>query len=83
MTTKAHVGRFRLEEVLGAGGMALVYRAADERTGRTTALKLLADNLAADEGFRRRFQREARLAARLSHPNVVRVLDAGEYDGRP
>ena len=83
MTAKARVGRFRLEEVLGAGGMALVYRAVDERTGRLAAVKLLADNLAADEAFRRRFQREARLAARLSHPNVVRVLDAGEYDGRP
>jgi serine/threonine protein kinase len=83
VTAKAHVGRFRLEEVLGAGGMALVYRAVDERTGRLAAVKLLADNLAADEAFRRRFQREARLAARLSHPNVVRVLDAGEYDGRP
>jgi eukaryotic-like serine/threonine-protein kinase len=80
---QAHVGRFRLEEVLGAGGMALVYRAVDEHTGRPAAVKLLADNLAADEGFRRRFQREARLAARLSHPNVVRVIDAGEYEGRP
>jgi eukaryotic-like serine/threonine-protein kinase len=78
-----HVGRFRLEEVLGAGGMALVYRAVDEHTGAPAAVKLLADNLAADESFRRRFQREARLAARLSHPNVVRVLDAGEYEGRP
>lgn len=84
MTAPApHVGRFRLEEVLGAGGMALVYRAVDERTGAPAAVKLLADNLAADENFRRRFQREARLAARLSHPNVVRVLDAGEYEGRP
>jgi eukaryotic-like serine/threonine-protein kinase len=78
-----HIGRFRLEEVLGAGGMALVYRAVDEHTGAPAAVKLLADNLAADESFRRRFQREARLAARLSHPNVVRVLDAGEYEGRP
>ena len=63
--------------------MALVYRAVDERTGQHAAVKLLADNLAADEAFRRRFLREARLAARLNHPNVVRVLDAGEYDGRP
>ena len=63
--------------------MALVYRAVDERTGEEAALKLLADNLAADEAFRRRFLREARLAARLDHRNVVRVLDAGEHDGRP
>jgi serine/threonine protein kinase len=79
----SRVGSFRLEEVLGSGGMALVYRAVDERTGAPAAVKLLADNLAADDAYRRRFQREARLAARLQHPNVVRVLDAGEYDGRP
>ena len=56
LKTRTHVGD-RLEELLGAGGMALVYRAVDERTGE--ALKLLADNLAADEAFRRRFLREA------------------------
>ena len=83
LKTRTHVGDFRLEELLGAGGMALVYRAVDERTGEEAALKLLADNLAADEAFRRRFLREARLAARLDHRNVVRVLDAGEHDGRP
>ena len=83
MKTRTRVGDFRLEELLGAGGMALVYRAVDERTGEEAALKLLADNLAADEAFRRRFLREARLAARLDHRNVVRVLDAGEHDGRP
>jgi serine/threonine protein kinase len=83
MTTRERIGHFRLEEILGAGGMALVYRAVDERTREPAAVKLLADNLAADEMFRRRFFREARLAARLDHKNVVRVLDSGEHDGRP
>ena len=63
--------------------MAVVYLAEDVELDRPVALKVLADNLAADEAFRRRFVREARLAARLSHPNVVAVYDAGEEDGRP
>jgi len=58
--------------------MATVYLARDEELGRAVAAKVLAEHLAADEDFRARFQREARLAARLSHPNVVRVYDAGE-----
>ena len=63
--------------------MASVYLAHDEELDRPVALKILADNLAGDATFRDRFEREARLAARLSHPNVVRVFDVGESDGRP
>jgi serine/threonine protein kinase len=63
--------------------MATVYLAHDEELDRPVALKILADNLAGDTTFRDRFEREARLAARLSHPNVVRVFDVGESDGRP
>jgi eukaryotic-like serine/threonine-protein kinase len=77
------LGRYHVENVLGGGGMALVYRAHDEELDRPVAIKVLADNLAADEAFRRRFLREARLAASLAHPNVVRVYDSGEADGRP
>jgi serine/threonine protein kinase len=76
-------GRYRVEEVLGSGGMAVVYAARDEELHRDVAVKLLADNLAEDPEFRERFLREARLAARLSHPNVVRVFDAGADGGRP
>jgi serine/threonine-protein kinase len=77
-------GRYRLERELGHGGMATVYRARDEELGRPVAIKLLAENLADDAAFRARFLREARLAARLSHPNLVGVYDAGEAeDGRP
>ena len=77
------LGRYRLERALGHGGMAVVYRGYDEELGRVVAIKLLADNLAGDESFRRRFVREARVTARLTHPNIVRVYDAGEADGRP
>ena len=63
--------------------MASVYLAHDEQLGRPVALKLLAENLSAEEALRERFVREAQLAARLSHPNVVQVFDSGEQDGRP
>jgi eukaryotic-like serine/threonine-protein kinase len=76
-------GRYRIERELGHGGMATVYLAQDEELGRLVALKVLPEHLAGDGGFRARFVREARLAGRLSHPNVVRVYDAGEADARP
>jgi serine/threonine-protein kinase len=76
-------GRFRVERTLGSGGMGTVHLARDAELGRLVAVKLLADNLASDPAFRRRFVREASLAARLSHPNVVTVFDAGEDEGRP
>jgi serine/threonine protein kinase len=76
-------GRYRLERPLGRGGMASVYVARDSELERDVAVKLLAENLSDDSTFRERFVREARLAARLSHPNVVSVYDAGEDGGRP
>ncbi len=76
-------GRYEIEETLGHGGMAIVYLARDAELERPVALKLLAANLAGDADFRERFVREARLAARLSHPNVVQVYDAGEEGGVP
>ena len=76
-------GRYRVESTLGHGGMAVVYAAEDGELGRLVAVKVLAVRLGDDGEFRRRFVREARLAARLSHPNVVQVYDAGEDDGRP
>jgi serine/threonine protein kinase len=63
--------------------MASVYLARDTELDRPVAVKLLAENLSGDQSFRERFVREARLAAGLSHANVVRVYDAGEEDGRP
>jgi serine/threonine protein kinase len=76
-------GRYRIDESLGHGGMASVYLAHDSELDRPVAIKVLADNLASDPTFRERFLREARMAARLSHPNIVQVYDAGEDDGRP
>jgi streptogramin lyase len=72
---------YRIDQVLGRGGMSLVYLAYDLRLKRNVALKLLAPELAEDEGFRVRFLRESQLAASLDHPNVVPVYEAGEVDG--
>jgi YVTN family beta-propeller protein len=72
---------YRIERVLGRGGMSIVYLAHDLRLKRHVALKLLASELAQDERFRARFLRESELAASLDHPNVVPVYEAGEADG--
>jgi hypothetical protein len=72
---------YRIERVLGRGGMSVVYLAHDPRLKRNVALKLLAPELAEDDGFRVRFLRESQLAASLDHPNVVPIYEAGEVDG--
>jgi len=72
--------RFRIERRLGRGGMAAVYLAHDQELGRPVAVKVL-ETLAGEDESRRRFLREAQLAARLTHPNIVTVYDAGEHDG--
>ena len=74
-------GRYRVQERLGSGGMADVYRATDQQLGRTVALKLLYRRFAEDADFVERFRREASSAAGLQHPNVVSVFDRGEWDG--
>jgi serine/threonine protein kinase len=76
-------GRYRLERLLGAGGMATVWLAQDESLARPVAVKVMADTLAADPDWVRRFEREARAAASLSHPNVVPVFDYATERGRP
>jgi serine/threonine protein kinase len=76
-------GRYEVERPLGHGAMAVVDLARDTQLDRDVAVKRLAENLARDDGLRARFLREARLAARLAHPNVVRVYDVGEDGGRP
>ena len=73
---------YRIEELIGRGGMGVVYRAYDLRLKRTVALKLVAPRLARDEQFRERFAREAELVMSLEHPNVVPIYDAGDVDGR-
>ncbi|HEX4720284.1 MAG TPA: protein kinase [Thermoleophilaceae bacterium] len=76
------VAGFQLERRLGRGGMGVVYRARDERLGRWVALKLIAPEIAGDETFRARFEREWRLAATVDHPNVIPVYEAGQADGQ-
>ncbi|HEX2856704.1 MAG TPA: Stk1 family PASTA domain-containing Ser/Thr kinase [Propionibacteriaceae bacterium] len=70
--------RYRLERVIGRGGMAEVWRAADTRLGRPVAIKRLRVDLATDPTFQARFRREAQAAAGLNHPNIVSVYDTGE-----
>jgi ABC-type branched-subunit amino acid transport system substrate-binding protein/streptogramin lyase len=73
---------YRIEGVIGRGGMGVVYRATDRSLGRPVALKLIVPELASDERFRRRFLEESRIAASLDHAHVVPVYEAGEVDGR-
>jgi eukaryotic-like serine/threonine-protein kinase len=74
-------GRYRLDEVIASGGAAIVWRAFDEHLSRSVAVKLLHPHHAGDATVVERFQREARAAAGLSHPNVVRIYDTGRDDG--
>ena len=76
-------GRYRLRRMLGTGGMASVWLAEDGRLGREVAIKVLADSLALDAAYVSRFEREARVAARLSHPNLVNVFDFSADPPRP
>jgi serine/threonine protein kinase len=75
------IGAYRIEALLGEGGMGVVYRATDTRLNRPVAIKFLSDDLA-DAAGRRRFQREAQMASSLNHPHIVTVHDIGEWEGR-
>jgi serine/threonine protein kinase len=78
----AVVADYRIESFLGRGGQGIVYLAEHIHLGRKVAFKVLPPELVGDDSFRRRFLREARLAASLDHPNILDVYDAGEADGR-
>ena len=82
-TASVLADRYELERLLGRGGMGEVWAAHDRRLGRRVAVKLLLTDLARQPAVRRRFETEARAAARLSHPNVVAVFDTGEDDEVP
>jgi serine/threonine protein kinase len=77
----SRVAGYRIEGQIGQGGMAVVFRAHDERLDRTVALKILSSALAADEAFRQRFIRESRAAAAVDHRHIVPIYEAGEADG--
>ncbi|WP_447947574.1 Stk1 family PASTA domain-containing Ser/Thr kinase [Microbacterium maritypicum] len=80
MSTEPRViaGRYRVDELIGHGGMAKVYRGYDLTLGREVAIKILDADLARDTTFRNRFRLEAQAASRMSHPSIVRVFDAGD-----
>ncbi len=82
LTTGQLFAGFRILRVLGAGGMGTVYLAAHPRLPRENALKILPAQWSVDPVYRARFEREAELAAGLSHPHIVRIHDRGEHDGQ-
>src|SRR3984885_2755492 len=81
LALRAEIGPYRIEAILGEGGMGMVYRAMDTKLNRPVAIKFLFEELA-DAAARRRFQREAQTASSLNHPHILTVYDAGEFEGR-
>ncbi len=77
------LGSYRVHSLLGRGGMGTVYTAYDPRLQRTVAIKVLPDAFASNPAWLQRFEREARAAAALSHPNILAVYDVGQHHGRP
>src|SRR5436190_7267610 len=82
MTGEVIAERYELDELVGKGGMSSVYRARDRLLERTVAIKILHEHYSRDEDYVERFRREARAAAKLSHPNIDTVIDRGEAAGR-
>jgi serine/threonine-protein kinase len=80
-TIGSRVGGYRVERVIGQGGMGRVYLAEHLHLGRKDAVKVLSPELAEDENFRERFVRESQMAGSLYHPNIIPVFDAGEWEG--
>ena len=80
LATGTILAGYRLDGVLGKGGMGVVYEATQLSLNRTVALKVLAPHLSDDDGFRERFRREGLIQAAIDHPNIVTVYEAGETE---
>ncbi|HJS52741.1 MAG TPA: serine/threonine-protein kinase, partial [Pyrinomonadaceae bacterium] len=81
LTTGTKIGRYEIGSLIGTGGMGEVYLSEDTQLGRKVAIKVLTEELAADEKARKRLVREARAAATLDHPNICSIHEVGESDG--
>ena len=73
-------GRYEIQEIIGVGGMAVVYKAYDNQENRIVAIKILKEEFVSNEEFLRRFKNESKAIAMLSHPNIVRVFDVSFGD---
>ena len=81
LNRSTQIGCYRIEALLGTGGMGEVYRATDTRLGRKVAIKVLRSDRAPGPDDRQRFQREARAISKLNHPHICTLYDIGEYEG--